>query len=508
MSDSERKELRSFLRSPYFGNFNKAIMLYEYLIKIEDLKSPKLESKKVEKIIQKKSGKTNKLSAYMTQLVKAIELFWTINDFQKNEGKFQLQKVESFYAREIQEKLPSEFGEQFQTYQQSPENTYQQLQLSLLEHEVIEAEGDKQVDPNLHDVYHQLNGFLLLNLFKYGHKGKYIKQILKVDHTYDFTIINHISKLVEENPLLIETYPIIVQIYYHAYHNLIKNGDKSAWHYEQFVQLAKANIDQISTEDKQTIFNFACNYQIYKANHAKGEARKLGLIESEAHKSHIIALRDLFRYQLDNNFLPMTTSSLMNMTITELDKTIAPNDPNKLDPYFTQNARRTLKEVDSKISLMTYNICLSLILTVEKKFSEIIDLLDFDDFKDPSFKEKKNIDLVILIRFTIIKSKFELWLKDGKYHNDLLTDISSLKQYVLREDMIHTKSLEERRPFFVNLCNLMTDLYKIRMDANIDKLTAFKNLEAKFSQMENVYYRPWIRSKIQEQIKTFEGKKK
>ncbi len=495
LEKKELKEFELFLQSPYFNYSSNGIALYQHILKIGRLDSGKLSENSIYKSLYNNVGgekaKQRRLKAAMTELVKAIKDFFVIKSLKADTNLQKTILYKNLNDRSIETEFNKPFDKDLLSMEdQDPKNeaTYWYLlQLHLAKHYHLESLGTRQIEPNLNKVFLSLDHYYVLKKLKYTIKGKYIESIFNDKHNYQYPFLDTIIQAIEQSNL--SDWPLLVQMYYHAYIALFKTGEEAQLAYEKLKLLLLNKVLKIDKHEARGLFLMACNYQVAKLNRIwkKGSSK-------EIKNKILLELKELYEFQLNEDISIFDFSSFMNimqvyMALNQLDKALELLNANK-----------------NKIDELTFLLCSVEIMFEQKEFKEIIERIDITKFKD--------VDLNAKARIVLLKANYELWvneslqaiLEEHQDEDDYITNaIRNVHVFVERKDKSH-HPIKGHREFYANLCKLLEKLRKIHFELPENKATKLQELLIEIKETPKVYYKPWIRAKVKEAIKKLERK--
>ncbi|MCB0548647.1 MAG: hypothetical protein KDD19_13795 [Phaeodactylibacter sp.] len=274
LSKKEVRELRKFLRSPFFNQREDVALLFEFIAEcVFTLKAPATKERAFEALYPGRPYDAQQVRYAMSWLLKEIELYFSLQPLLADERQ---QKIE--LARAYREKrLPKHFR---QTMQQLGRQQMQQPIRNAdffeyeyriqLEQYAFTASRKRTGEHNLQEISDTIDlAFIARKLkqtcFLLAHQAVYKRE-------YDFGLLAEALQFVDKKGLL--RIPTIAG-YYHCYHAL--NGIEPEQHFQNFKTVLLHQSQLFPADEARDLYLLAINYCIRELNAGREAYARQGL---------------------------------------------------------------------------------------------------------------------------------------------------------------------------------------------------------------------------------------
>jgi len=460
LNKEEFSRLGKFLNSPFYNYAIPPIHLYKSLKKFyPTFDSPKMTQELIwKKVYTNDAFNANKfwqLTSKLTQLVEQFLISIELEKHPREKQKFLIKALaprnKKLLVKAIQE-VDVELEEKKKTYAIYQEDFLHQLSLSNF-HGIFNTTEAIKYEERFLD---RLELFYLFQKIKSAINLKSVEKHRNV--SYSFYLIPEIIQLVEsddfkQNPLL-QFFSKLFQLVNDGSHDLYFEVK------EIFIQL----MDTFEGEDKKFVFHHLMNYVIFQVNSGDGEFRIEYLnLNKEGLKQNILLENGKISYRTFTNIISQGAS------LQEFDWT----------EKFIKEYEKKLPE-SSKQDALTMGQ--GLLLFFKNDFSKTIDLLNNNQFEQTLERLRKNE--------LLLRSYFELFLREPSYYNLLISFITSFDKYLHRDEIEANKRIE----LTINFIKVIKRLSKLIYDKKF-----LENHRIKFInelKKEKMILKPWLLEKI------------
>lgn len=273
-SEKEWKSFEKFVQSPYFGGSEPLLHLLQYIRKWsqKDWQHRRLHREAAYRFLFPKDADIQiiKLQQLMSLLTACIEQFWVQQRLTVEEDMYQIQLAHSLQMRGLKAHCESSRHKTRQLLQQqalrADVTLYRYYELAVQQHQMVEAEAVRNVEPCLQEVMDSLDVFYCTNKLRYYCKALNFKRLKQQQH-YNFGFTEPLLDFVKQARFLQSS---LIEMYYCIAQTLLAVPDSEVF-YRQFKAILLQNDPLISREEKQHLFIFAINFCIAEINAGKRE---------------------------------------------------------------------------------------------------------------------------------------------------------------------------------------------------------------------------------------------
>ncbi len=265
LSPKELKRLQEFVHSPYHNKHKDTKALMDYLYKSAPrFMHTRLEKERVFKVLFPKEKYTDlKMRTIMSYLLKVVETFIAIENFQANKQLMQLQLLKDSRERELEKPFKRVLqGLQKQQQKEPYKDASYFFNLYQIEYEVnkyIEEQQVRDQEPNLQELSDSLDAFYLINKLKYCCTILNYKNLATID--YRLPLVEEILQHLHQHDY---AHIPIIAIYYHALLTLTESDDEM--HFTALQELLQTHLTELPEKELQDIFVLSRNYCIKRIN--------------------------------------------------------------------------------------------------------------------------------------------------------------------------------------------------------------------------------------------------
>ncbi len=437
-SNNELKSFKKFIQSPYHNNSESIVILYNELVKY----APKFESKKL-------SRATIFNAVFSDQPLKDEKLLTLMRKLESLLGEFFVAEKHKNDKIEANRLIAHRFKDNKDIWQKYIEQNkkllnksttydahyyYLHFQHELDKHQLIEYEGNRNIEPNLQNLIESLNFFYLVNGLKYHYKTINFQSFKKYD--YDISFLNLVTDYIKNNEF--EDEVLIVKIYQLGLKIAIdKDSDDS------FLDLKALLIKEYKKFPKGEIremFSNLNNYCIKKIN--KGES------------DFVVHLLDVYKFQVEHEIIVFKGKIKPALFKNIATISILAEDLEWLEQFLLRN-----KE---KVNETVFDICLAQYKFELAEYNEALDLVETSKYKDTLFKLNA-YSISIQALYELANDSLDVAEYDGLLDNK----IKSFDRWLRRESK--KNSLPKHAFFYDNFLRLIKSIYKSLHDPNISK---------------------------------------
>ena len=461
-----RKELRKldkFVDSPYFNTNRNIVALYRYVQQF----APKFESKQLERkavfsaLFPNEAYKEKRLHKLMGELLKLIDHFFHLEEWQQNEttqhisalAAYQKRNLNAFWEQKLEktslllEKMPLQAEASF----------YQSWQLALEKHKAVEAEEQRNKEPLLQAVHTELDAFYLCNKLKYYCKVLNYQRFQA--HKYDIYMM--------ESVLQTATLPIYrknpaIQIYYFGVLSLQKPDDIQ--HFLTLKSLLQQHLNHFSLEETQNILVLARNFCIKQLNQGKAK--------------YINELLDVYKLEIEHKIL-LVDGKVPASTCRNIVAVAMLAEELEWTAEFLLDYQKYLDKTTFAFNLATVRFH-------QAEYESVLPLLAATKYKD--------VLLRLGVKALQLKTFYELYMKheiNFQYEDELDLYLQSFSAFLRRNSKILTKNVV----YYENLIAFVKQIFAIKQDVEADKM-AWKDFYETVEKCVEVAEKAWLVEKI------------
>lgn len=450
---------QKFLHSPIYNTNKNPIRLYNYLKKHHpDFDSSKLTMERVfDRLFPNERFNRQKLTKIMYELAVLVEEFYVAMRLRNNSFERKKILVEELGERNIYDRFEKESKDllkklQSQNYNDSFffENHFH-LEKNLLEHPSTIRQEDApnsflELSQNL-DNYYFLQKLHLACIIKSAEKIFSIK--IKIPFINE--LIEEIKKReINEIPSL-QLYLMVFQLF--------ENMEKDVF-FNALLKKYLALRKELSKVDNEAILKYLLNFALFKMN--RGKEKYIG----KSFQLYEIGLE--YGILLKNNGMPTVTFGNIVATGAYLKKF-----------EWTKNFIEQFQTyLDKKVRDEVVRFNLGKLHFQKGDFSTVIELLLNKTFSEVLYQ--------ITSRTILLKSYFEIFLKDRTYHDLILTQAEAFEKYLRREKNI-SKSNRTRSLNFIRYYKKLVGCFSKKTDLGLIQSSILKE-----NMLSN---KPWLLEK-------------
>lgn len=390
------------------------------------------------KVFSDKKYNENKLSKLMTELTKIIEDYVVYTKQRESIADEKMILLKFYFERNLDKYFIATSRELKQILDDLPFGTYQNLM--KYQHEELIATYHSKINTrvgNYVEVYRELNEFI------------------------------EAEKLRWENISFIEPFPIeqkdinkrAFYIIHHLINQLLKNDDESCFF--EAMLIIENNLHKFAQEESRDILKLLLFFSIKKVN-----SGFVAYYEQQLRIYHIFIKLNLIL----NQYGKISAATYKNYINASLK-----TNKIKEAELFLENYKDFLID---EIKDETYNFNKACLYFEKKMYSEVIDTL---------LNTKQNdIYYNIAQRRLLLKTYYEMMLKNNSYYNVLLSNMDTFKKFITIKNTIPDAHVIINKSFLKVLNRL---LY---INSKKEALTMYEE----FKNTTNVLERQWIEEKI------------
>jgi len=405
----EWKALRRFVDSPFFNRRPKLLVLLDLVKKA----APQWSSRKLDKayiyskLFPNEVYVEKRLVEMRNALVKLIEQYWlTSKKINTSQTYFNL--AIAYHQKEFQNYSEAYFEKSLQSMEleRLDVNAYHHhlVDFHLNKHDLIEAEGKRNKEPNLQKLHDQFDAYYLCIKLKYYYKVLNYQNFRS--HTYDISMIEEV--LLESAKTKYLTYPSI-QIYYHAVYSLLSLDNESNFY--ALRDLLKLHTKTFSIEELQNIFVLARNFCNQNFNRGK--------------RNYIREALDLYKIEISEGII-LEDGKISDFSCRNIIKlALLQNEINWASAF--------LEHYKAKISEPAYQLSLANVHFSNNMYPQVLEILLPVNFND--------VLLGLAARALILKTYFQLCriTSNFEYEDKLEAYIESFNAFLKRKKEVLTR---------------------------------------------------------------------
>jgi len=314
-------------------------------------------------------------------------------------------------------------------------NTYHRhlVDFHLNKHDLIEAEGKRNQEPNLQTLHDQLDAYYLCIKLKYYYKVLNYQNFRS--HAYDISMVKEV--LTESTKEKYQIYPSI-QIYYHAVYSLLSLDNEQNFY--ALRDLLKKHTNTFSVKELQNIFVLARNFCAKNFNRGK--------------RNYIQEALDLYKVEIKEGII-LEDGKISDFSCRNIIKLA-------LLQHEIAWASTFLGNYKEKISEEVYHLSLANVHFSNRQYLLVLKILLNTNFKD--------VLLELAARGLILKTYFQLCrtTNDFTYEDKLKAYIDSFNAFLKRKKEVLTRGYLH----YLNLVNFTNTINKLYWEPvlNIEKL--------------------------------------
>lgn len=440
LTTEEMKRLLPFVQSPYFNSNSNIIKLYKLLrLHHPDFNSPKLTKEKVfTKLFPNKPYAHQQFLNLMSEFYRLLEKYLIQLQVEKKEMQQQKLLLEAYEERpncfSVFEKKYNWLNNKLDNLPFRDEIYFhkkKELYLKYYSHPDADIQvGDKGT---LHKAVECFNAQKKLDNIKL--KCALNARTNTIKDKKDL-------KITFNNPLL-DLYEKLEQ-----FQRVETEED-----FDKLIELFKSNIHLLRMEDKRNVLKILLNYCVRQTN--------------TGHSEYYLTCLNLYKLGLDYNCLltrgKMTENTFQNIVV------MATNCQEFEWAKKFMNKYQYLLNAESKEDAV--NMSMGLWYFERKEYEAAIDIVQHD-FKAP-------LD-ILKSKALLVRSWFELWIKNENYFDFLINQLNAFEKFVRRNKSLTPKLKEAYLKFIfytkniINKCWDQKSLYEIQVKIQQEKSLALK----------------------------------
>ncbi len=452
----EQNRLRKFLQSPYFNKSQAIMQLFEVLIK--DIQSEKKEDFSKEKIWVQLSLDSAyddvRFRKYCSDLLKLIENYLAQQIYESKSTYRANHYIEAIEKKKLDRLYESSIKNIRKLIDQNPFRSSEfYLEQYLVEKNYYELQKhDRASKSNIEEINECLDKFYLSEKLHYYCIA--IGRSLNTGYTYDIKYMNEILEYIKSNNYA-DTPSI--SIYYQIM--LTQTDSENTDHYFRLKDLLEKNGLKFPREEATSMYDFAINYCIKKANQGNENFQRelFDLYKDLIKKELIIVDGELSPWDLRN-----ITVVALRLGEYDWSEAFVKNYQHYLPEAFRQNA---------------VNFNLAQIYFYQKKYDNVKVLLQEVEFEDFIYNLGSKAMLLAIY-----------------YETDELEPLYSLFESFRTYLNRHKDIPLSRRQYYMNLIKFTKKLTKIIPG---DK-KSLQKLKEELEMTKNVASYGWLMEKISE----------
>jgi hypothetical protein len=267
LNTTEMEKLEAYLSSPYFETSPKALTLFQYLKKLH----PDFEEKKMSPaVIEKKAhglGNQKKQANYGSDLLKAIEHFLALEDFQSSADNLSRHRLQAYKKHHLFEQFSKEHQQQLEQLNKNEEQDidvfYNRHILTELNLSGFDAKLNRNTNNDIHPITETLDAFYAIK--KLCWHCEFLNRMRVLGTPYAEENVDYVLQTLD--PYNNSKFPYVF-VYINAYHLLhsktFEEGEKYHLAIRNFVeQHTGSTLPQSIKETMQYTINH-CQYWISK----------------------------------------------------------------------------------------------------------------------------------------------------------------------------------------------------------------------------------------------------
>lgn len=465
LSPTEFRRMRKVFQSPFFTTNERHLVLYDLLKKhYPTYHSPKLEKEKVfERLYPGKPFNDGLLRVMIREFTQMVEEYLLLSKMRSEdyERKKMLAKIYkdrnlyAFFAKETQYLLKDLGGGAFRDWEYYSERY--ELNFDYYFHPSTQKLTDR--DQTLETLMNSLDKQFLLAKFRLASEMKNREKTLSRQYYIRFLeAIKEVSvKFYDDRHPLFQLFPLLFDLY---------NSTENEEIYKELKELFSASFTKLRTFDQSLFLTQLINYAIRKINSGDNDYYKEAL--------------DLYEIGLETKLV------LRN---DEIDQAVFGNivllGCNAGQFEWTQNFIAEYKDYlkkDIREDVVTFN-----------QGMWYFHQNDFENAYDAFVNYAFAPTFQIKVRLNLVRTLFELFLKDDSYYDLLISHIESFEKYLHRNDLMTTELREADLNTLSVIRRMTTGLI-----ANKDKSKLKNAILSQMEQKGKFVVKNWLLKKIEE----------
>lgn len=435
LSETELISLDKYLKSPYFNSSENITTFYRCIIKHPEFPSIALNDDDLFKLIfpDEKLVKT-RIAEIRRNLLVLLKQFLVVEKHKNDEFESNRILARRFKNNKtIWRKYIEENSKLVNKTQKETEFLfYQKYQIELDKHQLIENEGNRDLEPNLQNLIENLNIHYLVSALKYQYKTINFQKFKKYQYDLGFLeeVLNY-SKTEKGEIAMIKIYRLLLDIAKE------KKSDDSFFELKDILKKESLKLPKLELRE---MYSMLKNHFIKKINEGDvGFIQHLFDINKMEVDDGIIAVEGIIK---SNSFKNIVTVAILADNLKWLNQ--------------------FLTDYKNSVEISVHDIGLAQYKFASGEFEETLDLVQTTKYKDPLFK---------LNSYSLsIQSLYELANQsDSQEEYDSLLDkkIKSFDKWLKREEK--KNSLPPHKVHYNDFIKLMKKLYKFHHNPDIVK---------------------------------------
>jgi len=363
LDKTEVKQLRKWVRSPFFNQREDVVLLFNYLDKNRPLEKPeRLDRKYIfSKIFPKEKYDEKKIGYAQSFLYTEIKNYLAYQEFTKDEVHPQLLTTRSLRKRGLNRHFESEWKTANDLLQKQPLRNsryhFYNYKLQNEQYEYSNSQSRKQ-PKGLQESSNEFTNYFISEKLEQSCHALSFQMLISADYQQDF--LEKVIQHVEGNEVSKETPSINI---YFQIHKMLTEKDGMEY-YRKLRELLNLHFENFPKEELKALYIFAINYCIKQSNAGISELRKEILeLYQEGIEYNIFINNGIFdRFNFKN--IVVVAASLKEYDWAE----------NFIHQYKNQ--------LDSTFKKGTFTYSLALLNFVKPDYGKVMELLQQAEFKD------------------------------------------------------------------------------------------------------------------------------
>ena len=273
LEKTEVKQLRKWVRSPFFNQREDVILLFDYLDKNRPFAKPeRLDRKYIfSKIFPKEKYDEKKIGYAQSFLYTEIKRYLAYREFTKDEVHPQLLTTRSLRKRGLNRHFESEWKTANELLEKQPLRNSQyhfyNYKLQNEQYEYSNSQSRKQ-PKGLQESSNELTNYFIAEKLEQSCHALSFQMLISADYQQDF--LEKVILHVEGNEISKGTPSI--NIYFQIYKMLMEKDGLQ--YYRKLRELLNLHFEEFPKEELKALYIFAINYCIKQSNAGISELRK------------------------------------------------------------------------------------------------------------------------------------------------------------------------------------------------------------------------------------------
>ena len=301
LSANQLRQLRLFLKSPYFNRRDDVYALFDYLRKDLKRKHSKLGRKEIfTALYPDKAYDDGRLNLVVHLLLEAIKQFLALQEFEEEHQMKELYQCRALRKINAGKSYAKSFEKLKKDHQNHPYRNvgFHYFNYQLHQEEYVYIASQRRAGRmNLEELVKELTIFYLADILRHSCSILTAQRIGK--EAYQLELLEEVLRYVERSPV---KHTPAIAIYHQAYLLLADTNSTNEEGFNAFEQLIEQHWQQFPAHETRDIYLLAINYCIQRLNRGQRQfiSKALGLYKLALERNILLENDQLSKFTYNN----------------------------------------------------------------------------------------------------------------------------------------------------------------------------------------------------------------